>query len=226
MTRLGIICAMEKEFDLLYGLLFNRKYINKRMFSATTMQDGGKDVLVTLSGIGKVNAAICAKKMIERGVMNIISTGVAGAADINLMIGDIVVGNSYCYHDVWCGEPNKNGQIQGMPAVFPSSFGQWIDKLSSNDSIHLGTIATGDWFVQTKEKMEDIKKYLPDVYNLVAVDMESAAIAQVCYNENVPFMSIRIISDNPLLQNQRQQYEGFWNDVAKKSAEILYNIIK
>ena len=227
MFNLGIICAMEEEFDLLYGRLHNRKYIKKSMYSATTEENGGKTVLVSMCGIGKVNAAVCAMKMIERGAMNIISVGVAGAADESLKPGDIVIGNSYCYHDVWCGKPNQNGQIQGCPAVFPSSFGNWMERICScDDSIHLGTIATGDWFVQDREKMEEIKKYLPSAYNIMAVDMESAAIAQICYNDNIPFMSIRIISDNPLLPDQQVQYDNFWNMLAEKSFETLYNIIK
>ena len=226
MTSIGIICAMSKEYDLLMDNLYNRKKVSDNSFYGTTTSDGGKSVFVTMSGIGKVNAALCAQKMIDRGVLNIISLGVAGAADETMQVGDVVIGNSYCYHDVWCGSPNKPGQIQGLPSVFPSAFGKCLDKFTNDNHVRFGAIATGDWFVQTMEKVEEIKKFLPSTHNLQAIDMESAAIAQVCYKENIPFLSVRVISDNPLHPNQQEQYDGFWDDMAKKSFETLFKIIK
>ncbi len=224
MNVIGIICAMEKEYELLHSSLSDVLIATDNSFYARTEQDGGYALLVSKSGIGKVNAALCARQMIGADVDFIISTGVAGAADASLKVGDIVVGNSYCYSDVWCGQPNMPGQIQGLPAVFPSSFGIWMEKLPE-DTV-FGTIASGDWFVQSREKMESIKNFLPDVYNVVAIDMESAAIAHVCYKENMPFMSIRVISDNPLLPHQQQQYDGFWEDIAQKSFSNLCKILK
>ena len=222
--KIGVLCAMQKEYDLLYSKLHNRHMLANGILSATTHENGGHGLYVMKCGIGKVNAALSAQKLINYGVLNIISVGVAGGASTSVLVGDIVIGNSYCYHDVWCGEPNRNGQVQGFPAVFPSSFGKWLEKIKG-DYVHLGTIATGDWFVQTRKKMESILSYLPKEYNVLAVDMESAAIAQVCYNENVPFMSVRVISDNPLLPEQHKQYDGFWDKMAEKSFDTLYNII-
>lgn len=225
MTTLGILCAMDKEYELMFSHMHNKRMLSKSIFCATTHKDGGKSVMVKRCGVGKVNAALSAKKMIDMGALNIISIGCAGGASESVNVGDIVVGNSYCYHDVWCGEPNKPGQIQGLPSVFPSSFGLWMEKISNNEKIKLGTIATGDWFVQSREKMEQLVGYLPSSHNVLAVDMESAAIAHVCYEENIPFMSIRVISDNPLFPEQQKQYDGFWNDMAEESFKTLFDLI-
>ena len=220
---IGIVCAMDKEFDLIRGCLDRKHSYSDDTFSAIT--GSGRKVIVSKGGIGKVNAALCAKKLIDYGVDTIISSGVAGAAESSINVGDIVVGNSYCYHDVWCGEHNMPGQVQGLPAVYPSSFVDWIDGIPKQN-VHIGMIASGDWFVQGREKMEAIKSFLPKTHNVIAVDMESAAIAQVCYKEGVKFLAIRIISDNPMRPNQQEQYEGFWSDMAKKSFDVLYSIIK
>lgn len=171
---------------------------------------GKNYVLVTETGIGKVNAAMSLTRLLENisDVDKVISIGCAGAVAPSLNIGDIVVGNSYCYHDVWCGEPNACGQIQGYPSVFPSDFSEYAVK----DGVHIGAIASGDWIVQTREKAEAILNYLPSLYNLVAVDMESTALAQVCSSYEVPFVSLRVISDNPLLPKQGEQYNSFWDN--------------
>lgn len=178
----------------------------------------GKDIILTCSGIGKVNAAQSLTEVLcDYDVKRVVSIGCAGAITTKLKVGDIVIGNSYCYHDVYCGAPNENGQVQDMPAVFPSDF-NWIKGI---EKYYLGTIATGDWFVNTREKAETIKSYLPTYYNVCAVDMESAALAQVCYKEKVKFTSIRIISDNPLLPNQDKQYKGFWDNMAENVFNVL-----
>ena len=89
----------------------------------------------------------------------------------------------------------------------------------------IGCIATGDWFVQSPKKIEAICNYLPKSYNIKAVDMESAAIAQVCYNHKIPFTSIRVISDNPFAPHQQEQYNEFWKSIAHKSFKALLTII-
>lgn len=202
-----VVTAMENEYKILSELL-KKNHIN---------------CAIVKTGIGKVNAAIKLNSFLENypRVNRVISIGCAGATIPTLRIGDIVIGNSYCYHDVYCGEPNANGQVQGMPAVFPSSF-MWIDDL---ERYKLGAIATGDCFVNTRERVESILNFLPKSYNVCAVDMESAALAQVCYDKGIEFTSIRVISDNPLLPKHLEQYESFWGDAAKKSFGELCNIL-
>lgn len=214
--------AMKKEFDEVVALLSSPIFSQHCNLCSGILN--AKDVLVVKTGIGKVNAAMSLTRVLEwyNGVERVVSLGCAGATVPSLQVGDIVIGNSYCYHDVWCGEPNMKGQIQDCPAVFPSAFSDYIVKL---DNATIGAIATGDWFVQSKDKTESVLKYLPVSYNVVAVDMESAALAQVCYTNQIPFVAFRVISDNPLLPKQEKQYTDFWQMATSKYFQILTSLV-
>lgn len=215
-----ITTAMSKEYALIKSHMSN-------IFDTESYLTGdiaGHSVALLETGIGKVNAAGELTSFLRgcsRNIEVVIAIGCAGAADADLSVGDIVIGNSYCYHDVYCGDSNQNGQIQGMPAVFPSAFSM----LTHAERYRLGTIVTGDWFVTTREKTEEIKNFLPASYNVCAIDMESAALAQVCYKGNIPFVSIRVISDNPLLPNHKEQYGGFWDNMADKAFNTLIKLL-
>ncbi len=86
-----------------------------------------------------------------------------------------------------------------------------------------GLIVTGDWFVDTKEKMREIVGHFPEAK---AVDMESCAIAQVCHIYKVPFISFRVISDIPLRDTDASQYHNFWDTVAEKSFQTTKTFIE
>lgn len=184
----------------------------------------GREILLIKTGIGKVNAAYaclsCLKDFNE--IDQVIAIGCAGAAKEELRIGQVVVGTSYCYFDAYCGEPFAHGQIQGSPKLFPAN----LYGLSCLDKCYLGTIASGDWFVNTEEKLLSIMNFLPSSYNVCAIDMESTALAQVCVKQNIGFASIRIISDNPFMPNHSQQYEGFWDDLAEEAFDVVCKILK
>ena len=88
---------------------------------------------------------------------------------------------------------------------------------NSSFKIHPGLIVTGDWFVDSKEKMREIIGHFPEAK---AVDMESAAIAQTCYIYKVPFISFRVISDLPLRDTKASQYHNFWDTIAEHSFQV------
>ena len=137
---------------------------------------------------------------------------------------DIVLGEDVVYHDVWCGEENEYGQVQGLPPLFHGDK-NLINKaaaISSDIKIIKGLIASGDLFVSDITELKKIKNHFPTG---LAVDMESAAIAQTCYLYNTPFLSIRIISDTPGIDNHYQQYLDFWNKAPEKSCEIICQLI-
>ena len=90
-------------------------------------------------------------------------------------------------------------------------------------SIHSGLIVTGDWFVDSKEKMRSIVEKFPDAK---AVDMESCAIAQTCYIHQVPFISFRVISDIPLRDTDASQYHDFWDTVAEHSFQVTKTFVE
>lgn len=210
--KIGIIVAMEKELRQL-----------KQLFE-------GSDVMVQKCGIGKVNAALGAQKMINEFHPDvIISSGCAGGNGDDIGIQDVVVSSQLVYHDVYCGTAIDNttqyGQVQGMPVRFePASW--LLDKAVNLDCgvrVHAGLIATGDWFVDSREKMREIVGKFPEAK---AVDMESCAIAQACYINKVPFISFRVISDLPLKDTDASQYHDFWNTVAENSFAVTKSFVE
>ncbi len=202
--KIGIIVAMDKELRQLQQLFCN------------------ENVRVEKCGIGKVNAALGAQRMINEFHPDvIISSGCAGGNGDDIRIQDVVVSKEVTYHDVYCGKAIDDttiyGQVQGLPARYQAD--PYLLRKSSELSvegveIHQGLIVTGDWFVDTKEKMRSIIDLFPEAK---AVDMESCAIAQTCYINKVPFISFRVISDKPLYDTDASQYHNFWDTIAEKS---------
>ena len=188
------------------------------------------DVLVQKCGIGKVNAALGAQRMINEFHPDcIISSGCAGGNGDDVNIQDVVVSSELCYHDVYCGTAIDNttiyGQVQGLPARYQAD-PHLLAKANALDcgvKIHPGLIVTGDWFVDSKDKMRDIIGHFPDAK---AVDMESCAIAQTCYINKVPFISFRVISDMPLHDTDASQYHNFWDTVADHSFLVTKTFVE
>ena len=218
--KIGIIIAMDKEFrrisELLDGLKVEidggRKFVTGRL--------GDNELVLHQCGIGKVNAAIGASEMIRRYNPDLmVSTGCAGGGRTDMKVMDIVASTELAYHDVYCGEAMGKtvyGQVQGMPARYTSP-SELVEKAKSvSPRVHAGLIVTGDWFVDSKEKMREIVGHFPEA---AAVDMESAAIAQTCHIYGIPFISFRVISDIPLKDTNASQYHDFWNTVADNSFE-------
>ena len=221
--KIGIIVAMDKELEQL-----------RTVFGSC---GNGIEVIVEKCGIGKVNAAIGALQMIQAHHPDvIISSGCAGGNGDDIQVQDVVVSSERVYHDVYCGraidDTTVYGQVQGMPARFQSDARllQCARNLSeefatSQDGVpmHFGLIATGDWFVDSKEKMRSIVEKFPDAK---AIDMESAAIAQTCYRCGVPFISFRVISDVPLRDTDASMYHDFWERIARNSFQVTRRFVE
>lgn len=211
--KIGIIVAMDKELQQLQHLF----------------TDG--NVVVEKCGIGKVNAALGAADMIRRHRPDVIvSSGCAGGNGDDIHVQDVVVGAEVSYHDVYCGtsidQTTVYGQVQGMPARYKAD-GQLLAKACrvkcEGFSVHPGLIVTGDWFVDSKDKMRDIISHFPEAK---AVDMESAAIAQTCYKYGVPFISFRVVSDIPLRDTDASMYHDFWNTIAENSFQVTKTFVE
>ena len=225
MRRIGIIVAMTSEYGLVKSLLEQTKdeFVHGLLF--TEGRIGNVEVILAKSGIGKVCAAVGAMEMIQRYAPDVIvNTGVAGGIDPLTQVMDIVVGENMVYHDVWCGEGNEYGQVQGLPARFVSD--KELCKLAlsvaHDGHVYGGLICRGDKFITDKEELTEIKKRFPEG---MAVDMESCAIAQVCYMRGVPFLSYRIISDTPGVRDHYKQYLNFWEEAPKRSFEMIKVLI-
>ena len=227
--KIGIIVAMDKEFNQLESIIANKKTSqinNQRLVEGTV---GDKHVILQKCGIGKVNSAIGTVEMINRFSPNIIiSSGCAGGADASLNMFDVVVANNCVYHDAYCGKEVAKGQIMGMPARYTANK-QLVEKVLSlntkdnnKNNIKAGLTVTGDWFVDNKQTM---KRILSDFPEAMAVDMESCSIAQVCYIYSVPFLSFRVISDVPLKDNSANMYYDFWDRIAENSFEVTKDLI-
>jgi len=205
--KIGILTAMDKEYRLVTGLV-----------------GSDPDFVVRASGIGKVNAAVAAYRLLaEDKVDLIINTGCAGGVDPVVGIGDVVIGSACAYHDVWCGVENEAGQIQGLPVLFeanPILLRKIAAEFGADPKVHIGTICTGDQFLETEADDKKVKSVRPDA---LACDMESTAIAQVCYKLGKPFIAYKVISDVHYSGADKtlQMYDDFWNKLAGESFEIL-----
>lgn len=216
--RIAIIVAMDKEFIRIKELLEQVEETAIGGRSYTSGRLGNNELVLHQCGIGKVNAAIGVTELIR--LFNpdlVVSTGCAGGASDMLEVTDVVVSSQLAYHDVYCGYAlgeTVYGQVQGMPARYTTPREIVEKALACGERIHEGLIVTGDWFVDDREKMRSIIRLFPEA---MAVDMESAAIAQTCHVFGIPFVSFRVISDIPLKDTKASQYHDFWAHVADTS---------
>lgn len=216
MKTIAVITAMDSEYDAVRKLY---NFSEDGDFPETEAH--GNKILLIKSGIGKVNAALAAQKACDAGADLLMTTGLAGGIDASLQQGDIVLAEKVCYHDVWCGEPNAKGQVQGLPLYFETRaniIGKIIEGLPEG-YLKAGLTVSGDQFLTDAKRLKEIKKEFPEA---LAVDMESAAIAQTAFlNERRPYISLRIISDVVGKVNQEEEYNNFWQNVPEKAALMV-----
>ena len=195
---IGIIGAMEIEVEKIKDFLTD---VSSETVSGINFVRGkfeNKDIVVAKCGVGKVFAGLCAEAMILKyNPELIINVGVAGCLDETLKIGDIVIANSVCQHDMDTsplGDPVgmlSDINIVKIPADKKAYelFSECAKELDLPYSV--GTIASGDQFVSSAEK----KKYIIDTFGAKSCEMEGGAIGHVCYVNKVPFAVLRAMSD-------------------------------
>lgn len=223
--KIGIIVAMSKELNLLLPLMDNQVKVEHDSFTFHCGTIGDHRIFAMQCGIGKVNAALGTMTMINIFAPElIINTGVAGGTGMGAGIMDVVVGERIAYHDVWCGPDTIWGQAAGCPRYFTSKSSLVSLPLFDNDpTVKRGLIASGDIFVSQPEEVERFRQLYPDV---MAVDMESAAIAQTCYLRGVPFFCMRVISDTPGSDDNISQYENFWEKAPEHTFALLQKMLR
>lgn len=213
--KIGVIIAMDIEYHKMCETLGGTPYgsINSN------------EIVLWQCGIGKVNAAIGTMRLIEHHHPDcIISTGLAGGIDQSLSVMDVVVGSQTAYHDVWCGAGNEWGQVQGLPIRFDADCrllccAQNVSVANGRQAV-AGLICTGDQFITDKASLSEIKRRFPDA---LACEMESAAIAHTCYLQQVPFLSIRVVSDTPGNTDDHQQQ---WTDFLSSMSDQSFHYVK
>ncbi len=209
--RIGVIVALDGEYQQMKNLLGGR----------SEGRIGPNEVIVRRGGMGKVNAALTAQKFIGDYALDcIVSTGVAGGLSGEIESLDVVAAREVVYHDVWCGEGNAYGQVQGLPERFRTS-DLLYSKAVESGAIG-GLFASGDFFISNISEAEAILSHFPDA---IAVDMESGAIAQTCYLHGVPFMGLRIISDRAG-ENHQEEYDNFWETVEHDSFAAVHTFLE
>lgn len=216
---------MQKELDLLLPHLSDAEEHEVGRYKFITGKMSDKDVVAMKCGIGKVNAALGTMTMIEAYAPDlIINTGVAGGTGGGAGILDVVVADNVAYHDVWCGPGTEWGEAAGCPRLMCGSkkVAEILDR-KEYSGVKRGLIASGDIFVSRKEEVDHIRRQYPGV---LAVDMESGAIAQTCTLAGTDFAVVRVVSDTPGEADNIAQYENFWSDAPARTFAILTSIIE
>ncbi|WP_291635713.1 5'-methylthioadenosine/adenosylhomocysteine nucleosidase [Clostridium sp.] len=227
--NIGIIGAMKEEVAfLIRDMQFERKEIKANMeFSVGIIHK--KNVVIVTSGIGKVNAAVCAQILIDDfNVDCIINVGIAGGTVDNIYPGDIVIGDNLVQHDMDTSAfGDKLGQIPNMDTFEFKCDNKLIEyameacKDIKGHNHFTGRIVSGDQFIADASKI----KWLNSEFECLACEMEGASIAQVCYLNEIPFIVIRSISDNAN-NGAHMDYEKFKDIAVENSTNILNDMLK
>ena len=221
--KIGIITAMSSEQKQLANQLENKTERKEGPFTYIEGNIKQNTIILMQCGIGKVNAAAGTVELIRNFQPDcIISTGVAGGIDTCLKVMDVVVSQQIVYHDVWCGEGNAYGQIQGLPTFFQGNetLFQCALSLDTETAIHGGLICTGDKFITDRSELDEIKHNFPEG---LAVDMESASIARcatsIRFLSSVSASSVTLRELTSTLNNTRIS-GGKWLTVLSTSLKL------
>lgn len=229
MVRLGIIGAMDTEVETLLAKMENKQ---EAAYAGCTFCAGvleGTEAVVVRCGIGKVNAAMCTQALIDHFcVTHIVNTGIAGSLDAGLDIGDLVVSQSAMYHDFDCVHFGYTmGQVPGTddPHFHADEALSALAKEAAETvhpgHVHTGCVASGDQFVSSKKKKEQIIS----VSHALCTEMEGAAIAQTAVRNEIPFVILRAISDKAD-DSAEVDYLVFEEQAAHRCAKIVLALAK
>mgnify|MGYP000643490018 CR=1 FL=1 len=225
MKSIGIIGAMEEEVAILKEKMEDVRIIKKASMDFYEGILAGKKVVVVRSGIGKVNAGICAQILADVfSVDAIINTGIAGSLNAKIDIGDIVLSTDALQHDMDAsGFGYRIGQI---PRVDTFAFEadeklrelaiECNQKVNPEIQAFPGRVVSGDQFISDKAK----KEWLIEQFSASCTEMEGAAIAQAAYLNGIPFLIIRAISDKAD-DSAGMDYAAFEAQAIKHSVNLL-----
>lgn len=226
---IGIIGPMEVEIDLLRSHMDVKETVEhgKLTYYKGVLKD--QSIVLVQSGIGKVNATVAAQTLInEFNVDALINSGVAGGLHPDLGLGDMVISTETVHHDM--DETAKGfepGQIPGMdPRFFKADKNlikmamEGTKQLPDYVDVFKGRVATGDQFIASEEKT----KWIRETFDAYVVEMEGAAVGQVAYLNNIPYVVIRSASDDAGEEAASIQ-ENFVEEAAKNSSHVIEQIL-
>ena len=229
MKTIGIIGAMEVEVAILKEKMEDVRIIKKASMDFYEGILAGKKAVVVRSGIGKVNAGICAQILADVfSVDAIINTGIAGSLNKNINIGDIVLSTDVVQHDMDAtGFGYRKGQIPQMPVFFFNAddnlrrlAAEVCKEVNPDIQVYEGRIASGDQFVCN----QDVKNRIVSEFSAYATEMEGAAIGQAAYLNEIPFLVVRAISDKADGSAQ-MDYSEFEKAAVDHSVRLTLNML-
>ena len=225
--KIGIIAAMPEELKLLVEHLEMAEKHQRLGHVYYTGRIKHHEVVLVESGIGKVMSAMSVAVLVnDFEVTAVINTGSAGAVASGLEIGDVVVADRLVYHDVDVTAFGYDyGQMARQPLYYEASR-YLVEEMKvvlekTQQTSRVGLIATGDSFIAGQDKIDQIKAHFPDV---LAVEMEGAAIAQAAHSLGLPFMVIRAMSDTAS-HDANITFDEFILEAGKRSAETLIQLL-
>lgn len=218
---IGIISAMDLELKELTEKLVNKK---EEMHAGVMYYTGileGVEVALCTCGVGKVNAAMHTQILIDRYKPDvIIQNGIAGSLSPDVKFFDIVIGDELVYHDMQEFVLEQYGPLEKVYYA-DKNLVETARKVMENENVHVGRIATGDWFVSNAADKADIVNRT----HALCTEMEGCAVAHTAYLNEVPFLVMRAISDMAD-DSAEVDYEEFQFKAADRAVEIVLKLIK
>ncbi|WP_042478130.1 5'-methylthioadenosine/S-adenosylhomocysteine nucleosidase [Bacillus ndiopicus] len=226
--KIAVIGAMEQEVELLRTALTNTTVTTIASSEYTEGTYAGKEIVLLKSGIGKVNAAMSTTLLLQQFKPDVvINTGSAGGFDTALEVGAVVISDEVRHHDVdVTAFGYEIGQMAGMPAAYQADANliaiakQAVTEVGEHQ-YGVGLICSGDVFMADPARAEEVRTNFPQ---MKAVEMEAAAVAQVCYQFGTPFVVIRALSDIAGKESNIT-FDEFLPTAAKHSTEIVLKAI-
>lgn len=224
--KIAIMGAMPEEVEPIVAKLDN---MTKVEYAANTYYEGsynGQEVVVAYSKIGKVFATLTATILIEKfGCEKLLFSGVAGAISDELKIGDLIIANGLCQHDLDItafGHPF--GYVPEGEVCIPTdaSLREVAKEVATSKGLTLkeGIIATGDQFVHNAQR----KDWIGSEFKADALEMEGASVAVVCSSLSIPFFILRAISDSADM-DASFNFDEFLESSAKISADFILSMV-
>lgn len=229
MKKIGIIGAMELEVETLKSKMNVKKTTRKADMDFVEGTLNGVESVIVRSGIGKVNAGICAQILADLfDVTHIINTGIAGSLDADIDIGDIVVSTDVVQHDMDVrvfgyplGEIPQIGRLSFPADEKMAELAKAVcEKVNPEVKVFSGRIVSGDQFVCDK----DVKKKIIENFHALCTEMEGAAIGQAAYLNKIPFVILRAISDKAD-DSAEMDYPTFEKKAAEHCAKLVEEFI-
>lgn len=225
--KYGIICAMEEEIKELRAQLTNANEENIANMIFYSGQINDHEVVLVRAGIGKVQAGVTTAFLIENFKVDaVINSGSAGGIGTGLAVGDLVLSTGAAYHDASATVFGyKPGQLPQQPQIFEADqeLLQAVSEAANQAGLQVkpGLIVTGDQFVSSQAQIAAIKEIYPQA---LCCEMEGAAVAQVAYQFDKPFLIVRAMSDVGD-EDAGQSFDEFIIDAGKKSAQMILNLL-